>query len=239
LAKGVQLIEKKAAPYIDHFLLAEKSYQYELPFLKDFTVLQNKYQGELKPVKPFRLDHLKRFHFIISGTITASYGIAEALEWFCIIGDKFPGSQLTVIGHVTIHSYRQKLETIANGKPGIILHLSSFPIPAEDILEAQKRADIVLLPYRQKASIRYKIPTKLFETLAMGMPVLYSENELWSEMVNKYPGGKAIDFCSTDTAVIDFEKFLAQTFYQSPPSPDLVWDDEKSRWIDLVDKLLK
>jgi len=239
IAKGIRFIENKAAPYIDHFLLAEENYQHELPFLSNFTVLQNKFQGNVEPVKPFRLNHMKRFNFIISGTITPSYGIAEAVEWFGIIVDKYPGSVLTIIGHVTLKSYRQKLESMVPGRSGIHLNLSPNPIPSSDILDALRSADIVLLPYQQKASIKYKIPTKLFEALAMGKPVLHSENDRWSDMVMRYPGGKAIDFANTKNAFKDFEDFLSLTFYQAPPSKDLTWENEKSRLINLVDKLLK
>lgn len=239
MARLVLAVEKKAAPHIDHFLLAEESYQYELPFLKEFTVLENKFQGTINPVIPFKLDHKKRFHFFISGTLAPSYGIAEAMVWFSLISDKYPGSRLTVMGHATLHSYRQRLENVAQKIAGIDLQISSFPIPHSDILEALKGADIVLLPYLQKASIKYKTPTKLFEALAMGKPVLHSINKRWAKIVMQYPGGKATDFINADNALLDFEDFLSMTFYQSPPSADLTWDHEKNRWIDLVDKLLK
>ncbi|HSJ67449.1 MAG TPA: hypothetical protein VK921_07235 [Anditalea sp.] len=238
MVKLVQIIEKKAAPYIDHFLLAEESYQYELPFLHKYTVLQNKYQGIITPVKPFRLDQKKRFEFIISGTITSAYGIAEAMNWFGWISLKYPGSQLLIIGHITLNSYRKKLENIAKKIEGITLRLSAFPIPSPEITHALEKADIVLLPYLQKASIKYKIPTKLFESLAMGKPILHSENKNWTDLVLRYPGGKAINFTDANTAITDFGIFLSMTFYQSPPSSDLTWSHDESRWVSLVDKLL-
>jgi len=239
VAKLVRSIEKRAAPYIDHFILAEQSYTHELTFLGDYTVLQNKYKGPLNSVLPYRLDHKDKYHFIISGTITPSYGIAEAMDWFRIISHNFPGSQLTIIGHVTLYSFKQKLEKKALTIDGVLLNISPVPIASSEILSAIKRADIILLPYRQKASVKYKIPTKLFESLAMGKPVIHSKNTLWSQMVDSYPAGSAINFEDLSKALEDFKNFLALTFYKFPPSPELTWEDEKSQWIALVDKLLK
>ena len=235
----VRAIEKRASPYIDHFIYAEQSYVNELAFAGDYTVLQNKFQGPVYQVSPYRLDHKSRFHFIISGTITPSYGIEEAMDWFSHLSRQYEGSQLTIIGHVTLPSFRQKIENIAVTIPGILLKISSKPVASSEILSALEDADIVLLPYRQKASIQYKIPTKLFEVLAMGKPVIHSKNAQWSEMIQRYPAGSGIDFTETSSAPAQFETFLSQTFYLTPPSPDLTWNSVSDQWLTLVDKLLK
>jgi len=235
----VRAVENKAAPYIDHFLYAEESYVNELSFPGNYTILQNKYQGPAEPVMPYRLDHLSKFHFIVSGTITPGYGIEEAMDWFGSISQIYKGSSFTIIGHVTLKSFKRKLEKKAFVMEGIILRISSQPIPNSELLSAQKEADIILLPYRQQTSIKYKIPTKLFETLALGKPLLHSENDLWAEMVRQYPAGTAANFRDASSAADSFQQFLSMTFYRTPPSSDLTWKAESVEWTSLVDKLLK
>ncbi|WP_164675209.1 glycosyltransferase [Anditalea andensis] len=238
-AKLVQLIEKRTAPYVDHFLLAEESYKDELPFIGKHTVLQNKFSGNINPVKPYRLDKVKIFHFVISGTLTPSYGSHEAMHWFAEILNRYPGSKLTIIGHVPLNTYKNKLEKIGSKNHAFKLHLSSTPIAHQEILRVLKSADIVLLPYLQKSSIKYKIPTKLYEALALGKPVLYTQNLYWDALVQRYPGGMPIDFSNKNSAIKAFESFLSLTLYNTPPTKELTWEHEKAQWKAIVDKLIQ
>jgi hypothetical protein len=237
-AKAITYIESKAAGYVDHFLLAEKCYQEELGFLHNYTVLENKYAGEVTQTAPYKLDLTKPFEFLISGTLAEVYGIEAAVNWFKIIQQKWPHARLHILGHITTKSFGKRLQLLIQDNPQIRLTGSSTPLPYPQIQAAVKMADIILLPYQQTTSIRYKIPTKLFESLALAKPIIHSPNQLWEQLTAEFTAGLGLDFEDLDNAAVNFEAFSNNTFYQKQPDISLTWASESTKWTALVDKLI-
>lgn len=235
LATSIKAIEKVAHPFIDHYFFAEQIYHREFPYIKNYTVLENKYTG--KPSSPPRpLSHQPTF--IISGTITPVYGIEKAVRWFMALQGHFPQARLQIVGHVPLRSFQKKLEQVVASHPNIHLNISSQPLAYDLLLEAVRQADVVLMPYETSDSIRFKIPTKLYESIGLMKPVLISKNPVWQNIINAYPAGIAVDFANQAEAKSEYLRLLHLPLYQNPPKEEVTWAGEKSKLMAYLEKVM-
>lgn len=211
---------------IDLYLLAEKCYQSEMPEKHPFLILENKFKGEILSKGPFSFQTKKEIRFCITGTITPAFGVGDAICWFEEIQKKYPDTKLEIMGHCPIESFRNQLREKAETNSRISVKISQNPIAHEDMIEALKRSDFALLPYQNHPSISHKMPTKLFECAALGIPVLISPNPIWINFLAPFQGGVAIDFLKHSTAIEQFEAALTHTFFISTPSENVLWKTE-------------
>jgi len=231
----IRVIEKASHPFIAHYFFAEQVYSSQFPYIDKFTVLENKFQGEFIPKGDA---DTKQTTFIISGTITPVYGVEKAINWFVSLQQHFPELTLTILGHVPLQSFQKQLEKLVENHPPITLNLSSSPIPHSAILEGLREAEIVLMPYDTIDSISHKIPSKLYESLALKKPVLISKNPLWQKMIAVYPAGLCVDFENTTDAVAVYNKLQSLHLYQVDPGIELRWEGEKQRLIQAVARVV-
>lgn len=237
--KAEKLIRKaESVNGIDLYLLAEKCYADEMPEKRPFLILENKYLGEIARKDPFSLSEKKKFRFCISGTITPAFGIWEAIAWFKEILRSYPGSELEIIGHCPVANLRTELTQVAQEIPQLILRINHNPVPHEDLITALKRSDFALLPYRNHPAITAKMPTKLFECAALGIPVLISSNPKWNAFLTNFTGGYSLDFTDLKLAVSQFEEALEQTFFKSTPFEKILWKTEKLHFQQAIQNLL-
>ena len=104
-------------------------------------------------------------------------------------------------------------------------------VPHSEIMESIKTADIGLLPYQFNPSTQNCIPTKLFEYLANGLPVLVPFNKEWEQIVQKNEAGFAIDF--TDPAPENIlNRLKAGTFYPNGFPSGVFWEEEEKKLLD-------
>ncbi|MBT0810171.1 hypothetical protein KIH41_02605 [Litoribacter ruber] len=238
LSRAVSYIEKRAFKYVDHFLLAERCYQKELDLRDAFTILENK--TTLKPIQvsPFQLSPNRPLTFVISGTLTPIYGVEEAVNWFILLNKEAPHFNLSIVGHVPMQSFRRRLLELVEGHPHIHHELSSTPLPYPQITKTVSMADLVLMPYQQIASIRYKIPTKLYESLALSKPIIHAPNPLWKDITAPYSAALELDFLTPPTNTDFLSNLHTHAFYKISPSTEVTWSQESTKWILLVDNLL-
>lgn len=223
---------------IDLYLFAEKCYAKEMPEKKPFLVLENTYSGQIKPRNPTRFERRKGYKFIITGTITPAFGILEAVLWFKSLLKEFPESSLKIVGHLTLLEFGAKLSQICLNVPEIELLILEIPVPHSQIIEAMTRTDFALLPYQNLPAIKDKMPTKLFEAAALGVPVLITPNEKWKNFLKPFSGGFSIDFLNAEDAGFQFSKALDQEYFTAQPGDSIHWDSQKSDFLKAIDALL-
>lgn len=238
-AKARQIIRKsESVKGIDFYLLAEECYAKEMPEKKPNLILENKFSGKIVPKNPFDYLKKKAFHFLISGTITPAFGTMEGIRFFNSISKKYPESTLQIIGHVPLKSFQKTIEIEAEKHSGISLKIDSNPIDHQLILDEILKADFTLLPYQNHPAIQDKMPTKLFESLALGTPVLVSKNEKWESFLGQYKAGFEIDFHSAKDAISSFEQNIQQQFFTKSPGQEILWSSQEESFLQLISSLL-
>jgi hypothetical protein len=223
---------------IDLFLLAESSYQNEMPEKRPSIILENKYQGEIRKLNPIHFSGKTQFTFSITGTLTPAFGIREGIEWFRIIKTYYPQSCLNICGHVPIPEFIEELKLLAGETSGINLSISETPIPHSDIIKTLEASDFALLPYRNEEAIKDKMPTKLYECVALGVPVLIAPNPLWEKFLSQFQGGFSIDFSNHNKAYPAFQQALRQSYFSTSAPKSVLWKSEKSEFQQAISKLL-
>ena len=223
---------------IDLYLFAEKCYREEMPEKRPFLILENKYSGPIKPVNPIRFPLKKGYKFVITGTITPAFGILDALVWFKSVLREFPESRLNIIGHLTLSEFGKALSLACQNVPAIELTFSEVPVPHEQLIHAMTEADFALLPYQNIPAIKDKMPTKLFEAAASGIPVLITPNQKWENFLKPFSGGFQVDFSKPKEAGLQLSQALKQEYFTSQPDQSISWDSQKSDFLKAIKGLL-
>jgi glycogen(starch) synthase len=240
LAYPLRFLEKLAAHHISHFFLAEKSYAEELTFLgKNYTVLENKYlpstKTGIKKTFPIKLDLSQPVNLLYSGTIAEVYGIWEAIGLTEKLHRLNPNIRLILIGFCAQnHTLLQLKETIRN-KPYITLTGGESLVPHEEILEAIATSQVGLLPYRPNPSTAHCMPTRLFEYLGNGLPMLLPENPIWNGPVRQSQAGFPINFQDPDAAAI-LNRLTEAVFYPKGIPRDVFWQEEEGKLLAIFRK---
>ena len=238
LVTALALTEHFSLWFVDYYLLAEEVYGTDLCFVKNRNlVVANKLAGEYsakKAVYPLQKQH---FHFVYAGTISTDYGTEDALRFFIELAHFLPESTLTVIGYCSDNTYRRKLQSLAQGTEQIIWKVSAEFVPHSELLGHLLDADFALLPYRPNRSTFNCIPAKMYECLALQIPMLVSTNPLWRKL------------CEPENAAlfIDFQDFNAQKvinqirqtrFYPNPDPDKWLWQTEEIKLLNLIRNML-
>ena len=236
--KAAKLIRKmEATNAVDLYFLAEQCYRKEMPLKSPFLVLENRYQGQVSEKSQVNFGQKNEFSFLISGTITPAFGVSEAIIWFIEILKKYPKSSLLIMGQVTLPYYQHALEKIAGNNPQITFQTSPLPLSHKAILNAYSEVDFALLPYQKHPAIWDKMPTKLFEAAALGVPVLVSPNPTWLDFLNNFEGGFPIDFLNVESAITQFDQAKLQTFFTERPSESILWQSQEHTFLQSIESL--
>lgn len=174
LIKIISFNESIVHKFIKHYFYTEEIYRHQMKFLQksNSTLIENRYSY---PV-PIKSDNKsKDITFLITGTISDSYGLKTGLEWFEHIKTIFPNAKLKIVGHSTTLFNIEKSESI-------ITNISNAPLSHKLILQEIANADYILMPYKWSESFYGCTPTKLYEALELNTPVIISE----SDHLNKF-----------------------------------------------------
>ena len=253
LAGLLRRIETATARRASALLLAEASYAAELPFLaklpaRRVLLLENKYQpqpGEVlprtarplpAPTEPLRL--------LYSGTISELNGVREAIalarQLRAILA--WPGGvRLTIIGFCQQPALLAELRQLATVEAAWLTLIGGAElVPHARLVAEIERSHLGLLPYRPHPSTERCRPTKLFEYLAHGLPVLVPPNPLWAGLVQQYTAGLVVDFGQPAAAAAQVAAALpAASFYPAgPPTGDVLWANEGKKLGHLLESLL-
>ncbi|MDO7852124.1 glycosyltransferase [Hymenobacter convexus] len=249
LAAGLRWVETRAAQNGSAIILAEASYAAELPYLRllpanRVVVLENKYQPAPDEPLAARAHQLpppdQPLRLLYSGTISELNGVWDAIAFARQLRSAWPGGvQLTIIGFCQQPGLlRQLQEVVAQNSAWLKLIGGAEMVPHADIVAEIGRSDLGLLPYRPHTSTERCRPTKLFEYLAHGLPILASPNPLWQALIHQYGAGLSVDF----VAPLDGPSFAARLrgtiFYPNGIPADASWASEgKKLWL-LLDSLV-
>ncbi|RDC63587.1 glycosyltransferase [Adhaeribacter pallidiroseus] len=243
LAYGIRVTEILSAPFIAHYLLAEKSYAGELPFIKNkFTVLENKYISLIASPPVYKTFPVKiesrPIRFLFSGTISQMHGIFEAIALCQQLQERQAAISLTIIGYCAVPDTFNRLKELQKACSFITLIGGDSLVPHSEIVKQIQNCHVGLLPYQPHPSTFRCVPTKLFEYLANGLPVLVQENPYWADIINQNKAGVNLNFKKFNASAI-LKKLTTQEFYPDGSSPEVFWSTEEVKLLSLFNKYFK
>ncbi len=240
LARAVRLAEWACRPLTAHYILAERCYVAECPFVAGkYTVLENKALRAEGLARPKNAWHGGPFppllKLLFCGTVSPHYGIWEAVDLAERLYRAGTALELAVVGKAGA-ALRKRLEARAKQLTFLTLDVREEAVPHRQVLAAMHLADLVLLPYPPNPSTWQCIPTKMFECLAYGLPMLVQQNPLWDQLCAGHSAAVFTDFASVPAKSLT-DTLLAHRFYPAGPWAGAFWDLEGKTLLELAKSL--
>lgn len=228
LAFGVRAVETLSSPLVHRHLLAEKGYQHELTFTRSAIVLQNKLPRNIA-LKFLRKNSLPGYSkLIFSGTLSVSTGVFDAIHLCKKLHEIDTAFSLTIIGYCSMPEVLARIRQEIKDTPYVSLKGGDTLVPHEQILKESGKADIGIIFYPPNPSTESSVPTKLFEYLALRLPVLIRHNATAHQLVSDCQAGIILDENP------DYVKLSEQlrTSHFTPTTPDSIfWESESQNLI--------
>ena len=249
LSAGLRWVETQAARRAVGLLLAEASYADELPFLQTqadnrVVILENKYQpapNEAFGIEPRSLPPPHEpLRLLYSGTISELNGVWEAIAVTEQLRTAWPGgARLTIMGFCQQPALLRQLQAKIAQHPLVLTLIGGAElVPHTRIVAEIALSHLGLLPYRPHPSTEYCRPTKLFEYLAHGLPVIASPNPLWQAQLDQYAAGLPLDFAQPVDGPALVARLRQSVFYPAGVPKSVLWADEgKKLWL-LLDSVI-
>ena len=236
IAGWVGLKEWLAKPFIKKYIIAEKSYRQELPFLRKSTLLlENKY----KPITPIKKEHKTgsdQIKLLYSGTVATSYGIFEAINLAETLHVVEPRVRLTIIGYCAHRKDLMLLREKVQDSTFIQLIGGDYLVPHQDIVYEIAHADFGLILNRSNKSTDHKLPTRLFEYTAHHLPILTNKNPLWVDFCDEFNAAIPLNPLGFDPVLL-LKQMKNTSFYNRGNTNSSLWDFEEPKLTSLISSL--
>ncbi|HET9053887.1 MAG TPA: hypothetical protein VFM90_06935, partial [Cyclobacteriaceae bacterium] len=187
LAVAVRFTEILFAPFMDRFLLAEKGYANELKFVRKPVILENKLPK--KTAGQYTPNRSPYYNLLFTGTLAPTTGVFEAIRLSKDLHAINPNYTLTLLGFAALPEVLLRIRKEIADAPFITLMGGDELVPHHDILCAISTAGTGIIIYPPNPGTESSIPTKLYEYLALKLPVIISHTEDSTNLVKQCRAG--------------------------------------------------
>jgi len=232
----IKLIEGVSGYFVNGYFIAEESYENQLRFIhkKPYLKLLNKTILAIKQKsQPISFSKEQPIKFIYSGTIGREYGTLEAIEFCKKLRDSHPKITLIIIGYSPDFEYFKEVKISKKNTKFIQLKTQNKPIPQHEIVSEIEKSDIALLPYQLNPNISSRFPTKIYDYLAIGTPMIIPPQTTWKQYLDQYQAGICLNFKTPDLDKFQHE-ITSKNFYQKPPEEKIKWESQESILIKFI-----
>ncbi len=233
VASLVRCKEKITSIFVSGFVLAEKCYENELDFIgKKYCVAENKAKVPNDFQRKPDPDSLK---LIFTGTLAESTGIFEAITLAKKLYELDSKVSLEIIGYSPMSSALERIQSEIKDCHFISLIGGDHFITHEKILETIATANFGIISYPMMSHTKDKIPTKLYEYLACGLPFFIQENSSGATAFRNNSTAFSIDFQNLDVNKI--LKFIQENHSATTIEPNALWINEESALIQFMNRV--
>lgn len=236
----IKLIETISKPFVEGYLLAEEIYEKQIPFLqkKPYIKLLNKSILPTQEIKQdITFDKNQSIRFVYSGTIGREYGTIEAIRFIKNLHQQYTTITLTIIGYSADYEYFKDVQNEIKDCQYIRLLSDKKPVAQAQIINTIKQSDIALLPYQLNPNIASRFPTKIYDYLSLGTPMIIPPNKDWKAYIDNYNAGIAMDFYHFNAEEV-MDKLTSHSFYIRIPKDEIKWEGQTTSLINFMQKFI-
>jgi len=234
LAHWVRLKEYASQLFVDHYFLAEQSYEQEFSFTrKKSTVLENKYQPIDNFVKSDRRDPLGS-KLLFSGTLAESTGVFHAIDLAISLHKIDPNISLDIIGYSPIQSITDRINSLTKQHQFITLLGGNKLVAHSEVIAKIQQANFGIIFYPSNKSTINSTPTKLYEYLANQLPIIIQNNPKWQAICEAHSAGIAIDFSDYQAGDL-LHQMKTTTYYPDEQNDQFLWISEEVKLLQYME----
>jgi glycosyltransferase involved in cell wall biosynthesis len=186
-----RLLERLSLPFIDEIIIAEDSYIKNYKKRSNISVLRNypvlSYVGgpaEVKASPPA---------LVYVGGISQTRGALELIESLRLLKTKYEKVTLTLVGPIYSNSLEEKIAKLRK-ELGLQDNVRlAGQVKHQEIYNLLSGCNIGMAILHPEPNYIESLPTKLFEYMAVGLPVIASNFPLWKEIVEGNNCGLTVD----------------------------------------------
>jgi glycosyltransferase involved in cell wall biosynthesis len=199
------ILDKEYIPKIIRYAISLLFYQLERIFFRFFSAIvsatptiNEKFKGNVKkcvdinnyPILSELIEipvsnHDKQNEICFVGNITQIRGVLEIIDALSYI----QGIKLNLAGSFADNFYEEKVRSHPNWK--MVNYYGQ--VDRQKVIEIMERSKIGLVTYYPLANHMEAQPTKIFEYMSAGLPILASNFPLWKELVEENTCGICVD----------------------------------------------
>jgi glycosyltransferase involved in cell wall biosynthesis len=225
LSSYVRLKESLASLFMSHFLLAEKVYARQLSFVKGrCTVIENKVkESEIKVASGHSL------HLVFTGTLSKSTGVLKAVEIAKLLHNVDSQVRLTLVGFTPNQREQAQIRMAIANHDFIRLLGGDHLVSHTEVMNLIGQSGAGFIAYEQNEATRSRIPTKLYEYLGAGLPIIFVDPDPeWVDLANS----SAHPYLIISGENFDADavtEWLKSAKNRGTPSPRYWWKNEESK----------
>lgn len=237
IAAFVRLKEIIARTWVDHFFLAEEIYAKQLRFTRGkTTVLENKAKDTLLP----QATHIRNPRSLLfSGTLSESTGVFEAITLAKALYKIEPETTLTIIGFAAIKHELERIRFEVSDLPFIRLIGGSSLVNHQEIVQTITECGAGIIAYELNPATEGRTPTKLFEYIAGGLPIIFTRgNRAWEQLAfqARHP---FFVVTSSPPTIQQLRQWLVKSTPRGTVSKAVYWKTEEIKLKTAISALLK
>ncbi len=197
LGRALRALERWAFGWVDHVLLAEESYRsivdgHTVPH----TCIANYFRpiGEEEPVETVGIAETPT-RLLYTGTLSASRGLRTMIELAAEIQRTGRPETVELVGvchHEDQRAWAEE-QIRAEGLGDVIERVGwDAYVPPSAMSSHYRRADVGLALFEPHSNYRRSLPTKFYEYLHYGLPILCSDFPMWRRFVEQHECGAVV-----------------------------------------------
>lgn len=238
LSTWVRLKEWCSKPFINHYILAERIYESQLPFLsKQITIIENKYAPQQHVNTVYKNADPNLIDLVFTGTIGASNGIFDAIEVTKKLHSLDSRIKLRIVGYCALKSDLIRLQEEIKDLDYIELNGGDHLVPHSEIIEAIQKADFgFVLKKPNKGMNDEKLLTRLFEYTANKLPILLLNNTTWVTFCQTYHAAVVVDPEDFEAADV-LNQMTKEQFYTQGDISESLWESESAKLLAVLSSI--
>jgi glycosyltransferase involved in cell wall biosynthesis len=244
LDRALRLVERAATSFADFVITVHEPYRRELATRgvqpEKITVVMNSIDERLVPSTRGEAKE-GGFRVIYHGTVTPPYGVHLLVEAVARVTDDVPEIRLEVYGDGdAVPGIRSLAERLGIGGR---VHVSGRYLPHAEVLDRVQFASVGVIPNLPVRFNRMALSTKLFEYVALGIPVVSADLPTIREHFSKtevlfFAAGRADDLASALLETWhDPEAAAARAAAALLRYERYRWPAQARRYADLLDRI--
>ncbi|MFP4227852.1 MAG: glycosyltransferase [Salinivenus sp.] len=246
-------LERWAVRWLDHVLLAEKSYR---PIVEGTAVPHTFLPNYFRPIGDERGEPEAEAarsetptRMLYTGTLAARRGLRTMMDLASLIGEAGRPETIEMVG-ICHHPdqrawaerriHREGLESVVH-RTGWDTYVRPSTMPPH-----YRRADVGLALCEPDANLTGSLLTKFFEYLHYGLPIICSDFPLWRRFVARHecgavvpPGDAAAVLDVLDTWRAHPERYRQRVANARAAAPEYRWESVEDRLVQVYRRLVK